>query len=222
MYNKNDLNTILKARDLFETGSALWNQLNVIKSKVLEDIKSSTKETILYYNEEDLNDIPEGFYHTNKLPEAELHLDNRSLLEYANNTKRHPIPYIVIKHGDKFFFILRESGSGEIRLLGKKGMVGGHVGSEGLELGMYRELEEETGITKDMITNLELKGLIKSNDGVDADHLGLIYEVEVSTDKIDAIEEGVLSGIWINKSELAKHYESFESWSRITYDNLLK
>lgn len=222
MYNKNDLNNILKARDLFEVNSELWNELNDIKAKVLETIKPSTNEVISFYFEDDLKDIPEGFYHTNKLPNAKLDLAKRSILEYASNVKRHPIPYVIIKHADKYFFILRESGSGEMRLEGKKGMVGGHVGIEGIEVGMFRELEEETGITKDMIINLELKGLIKSNDGVDADHLGIVYEVEINTDKIDALEKGVLSGVWVNKKDLDKHCDSFENWSKIIYDNILE
>lgn len=222
MYTKNDLNTILKARDLFLTGSDLWNKLNNIKSEILEDIKPSTNEEIIYYNEKDLKNIPEGFYKTNELPKVKLYTDKRSKLEYANNVKRHPIPYIILRYEDKYFFILRKSGSGEIRLEGKKGMVGGHVGTEGIIEGMYRELEEEVAVNKSMIKSLTLKGLIKSNNGVDADHLGCLYEIELNTDKIKAEEDGVLSGMWINKEDLYKHCDSFESWSRIAYDNILK
>lgn len=222
MYTKNDLKTMLEARDLFETGSDLWNELNDIKARILESVKPSTNEVILFYNEDDLKDIPEGFYKTNELPKTKLYLAKRSQLEYANNTKRHPIPYIVLKYQDKYFFILRESGSGEMRLEGKKGMVGGHVGHEGILEGMYRELEEEVAVNKSMINSLTLKGLIKSNDGVDADHLGCLYEIELNTDKIKAEEKGVLSGMWIDKNDLHKHYDSFENWSKIAYDNVLK
>jgi len=127
-----------------------------------------------------------------------------------------------LRYEDKYFFILREKGSGEARLEGKKGMVGGHVGEEGIVKGMYRELEEEVSVTPSIIKSLTLKGLIKSNEGVNIDHLGIIYEIELTTDKIKAEEKGVLSGMWINKEDLSKHYDSFENWSKIIYDNVLK
>lgn len=222
MYTKNDLNKIIEARNIFEAGSDLWGKLNHIKADILEEIKPSTKEIIIFYNQDDLKNIPEGFFKTDNLPKAKQLLGSRSLLEYSGILYRHPIPYIILKYKNKYFFILREKGSGEIRLEGKKGMAGGHVGAEGIEEGMYRELQEEVAVTKDMINKLGLKGLIKSNEGVDIDHLGCIYEIELNTDKIKAEEDGVLTGLWIDKKDLNKHYDSFESWSKIVYDNILK
>jgi len=73
-----------------------------------------------------------------------------------------------------------------------------------------------------MVQSVALLGLIKSDLGVDVDHLGLVYEIEVNTDKIKSEEKGVLTGVWIAKEELPSHYESFENWSKIVYDNLLK
>ena len=222
MYSKNDLDNILKARDLFEVGSDLWGELNYIKSNILENLKPSTNEKIIAYNEGDLDYISEGFFHTDNLPRAKTFIDKRSLLEYANGSFRHPIPYIIVRYENKYFFTLREQGSGELRLIGKKGMIGGHVGKEGIYEGMKREIEEEAGIVNSMIKSIKLRGLIKSNYSVDQDHLGCIYEIELNTDKIKAEEDGVLSGLWINTEDLYKHYESFESWSKIVYDNLLK
>jgi predicted NUDIX family phosphoesterase len=224
------LDEILKERNKYLPGTDDWFDLNMYKSKKLEEMKPSTKEEILYFYQEDLDNIPVGFIHTNEIPNVEYNFGTRSLLEYASVLYRHPIPYCIIKYKDKYFFILREKGSGEIRLIGKKGMVGGHIGIEDDDFdlpciiynGLRRELKEETGITGDIINKAELKGLIKSNDGVDADHLGLVYEIEINTDNIKAEEDGVLTGIWINKEDLYKHYDSFESWSKIVYDNLLK
>ena len=72
-----------------------------------------------------------------------------------------------------------------------------------------------------MVKSLELKGAIKSNEGVDA-RSGLVYEIELySADGIKAEEEGILKGIWIDKEKLNEHYESFESWSKIVYNNIL-
>jgi predicted NUDIX family phosphoesterase len=225
-----DLNEIIIERDRYTPGFEQWIALNELKAKELEKLKPSTKEEILYFEQDDLDKLPEGFIKTNELPDIEFNFEKRSYLEYASALYRHPIPYCIIKYQNKYFFILREKGSGEIRLIGKKGMVGGHIGIEDddwdlidiVHNGLLRELKEETGVTRNMILAAELKGLIKSNDGVDADHLGLVYEIELKTDDIKAEEDGVLSGIWIDKDDLHKHYDSFESWSKIVYDNLLK
>lgn len=220
----------IKERDQYETLSEEWVRLNNEKADLLEKIKPSTKERIIYFDESSLKDIKTGFDNINVLPDIPFYVERRSFLEYCP-PRRHPIPYCIIKNGSKYFFILRESGSGEIRLIGKKGMVGGHIGEEDIENGnlnttimngMFRELEEEAGIKPSMVKSLELKGVIKSNEGVDADHLGLVYEIELySADGIKAEEEGILKGIWIDKEKLNEHYESFESWSKIVYNNIL-
>jgi len=232
--NKNNLKEIVQERDAHVIHTQEWEELNLLKNKVLSEQKPSTNEIILYFKEEDLKDIPMGYSNLDDdLDYLMINLDqqfnSRFSLEYASGEFRHPIPYIVLKHEDKYFFILRESGSGETRLIGKKGLVGGHVGSEDecddaigtIVGGMGRELLEEVGVDASKIKHLEIKGLIRSNDGVDADHLGVIFLVELNTDDIKAEEEGILSGIWIHKDDLHKHYDSLENWSRIVYDNIL-
>lgn len=221
---------LLKERDQYEIDSIEWLEWNELKMKWLEHHKPSVKEDIIYFEETSVLDIPLGFTAMDKLPIIPYQVERRSFLEY-HPEYRHPIPYVIVKHKDQYFFILREKGSGEIRLIGKKGMLGGHVGSEDINEGslsktilngLMRELEEEAGIHQAMISAIDLRGLIKSNEGVDADHLGLIYEVELSTDEIDTQEEGVLKGVWLHKSELKDHVASFESWSKIVYDSILK
>ena len=115
--------------------------------------------------------------------------------------------------------------------LGKKGLIGGHIDEDDIAEGdlaktfrgaLLREAAEEAGVTEEIIKSVELCGLIKSDAGVDTDHLGLVYEMEITTDLIKSEEDGVLTGIWIPKDELKDHYESFENWAKIVYDNLLK
>jgi predicted NUDIX family phosphoesterase len=53
-------------------------------------------------------------------------------------------------------------------------------------------------------------------------YLKVVYEIEINTDNIKAEEDGVLTGIWIHKNDLSKHYDEYESWAKIVYDNLLK
>jgi predicted NUDIX family phosphoesterase len=226
---KQQLEDKIKERDMYSPFSEKWSDLNGEKAEILEQLKPSTKERILYFSEHDLYYIPNGFNRVSFVFPIRSEYCNRSLLEY-NSLQRHPIPYCLVKYKNKYFFILREQGSGELRLIGKKGLIGGHV-DEGdkdinlqitLQNGLEREIKEEAGITSDIIKSIQLHGLIKDNEEVNSDHLGYIYEVELNTDKIKAEEDGVLTGIWINEEDLPQHYDSFESWSKIVYDNVLK
>lgn len=88
--------------------------------------------------------------------------------------------------------------------------------------GLKRELYEEAGIQDNMIQSIRFRGLLKSNVGVDADHLGIIYEVQLSTKNIESQEKGVISGIWIHQNELEKHASTFESWSQMIYKQWLQ
>lgn len=219
---------IVELRDTFDTFSTEWLYLNEQKAELLEKQKPGTKETIIYFDETAMANIPEGFSNIQSVPNIPFKTDRRSLLEY-NPEQRHPIPYAIIRHGKRYFFILRGKGVGESRLAGLKGLLGGHVGEEDVNPlslnksilgGLKRELNEEAGITDELIKNIKVKGLIKSNQGVDADHLGVVYEITLTTDQIDSTEEE-LTGIWIHENKLNEHYDSFESWSKIVYDHLL-
>jgi len=227
--SKHSIDEIVSKRDTYEVNSEEWNTWNKVKAVRLEQIKPSTKEEIIYFRSADLNNVPDGLTITDKLPSIPFYKDRRSLLEY-NPTQRHPIPYCIVRFENDYFFILRGSGVGEIRLENKKGLLGGHVDSyEAVESslektllnGLKRELEEEAGITDNLIKSIKLKGLLKSNTGVDLDHLGVIFEIEVLSKEIDSKEEE-LTGIWINENELEQHAESFESWAKIIYKEWLK
>lgn len=224
------LENVLKRRDAYAFGSEEWEKLNEEKADYLENIKPSTKERVIYFEENDLAGIEEIFSGEADIFNLPFGIERRSLLEY-HPTRRHPIPYMLVRFEDKYFFILREQGGGELRLIGKKGLIGGHIAEEDMIEGdlvatvqnaLFREAEEEAGITEDMVNSIKLRGVIKSDLGVDIDHLGLVYEMEISTDSIKSEEEGVATGIWVSKEELPAHYESFENWSKIVYDNLLK
>jgi len=224
------LEELLARRDAEEFGSDEWGKLNIEKAEYLENIKPSTRERIIYFEEVDLGGIEKVFTKETEISNLPFAVERRSLLEY-HPTRRHPIPYVLIRFEDKYFFILRESGGGELRLIGKKGLIGGHIDEDDVVLddlaatfqnALLREAKEEAGIGEEMVQSVALLGLIKSDLGVDVDHLGLVYEIEVNTDKIKSEEKGVLTGVWIAKEELPSHYESFENWSKIVYDNLLK
>ena len=223
------LEELLARRDEAEFGSLDWEKLDEDRAEYLESIKPSTRERTIYFEENDLENIAGVFTRETEIFDLPFAVGRRSLLEY-HPTRRHPIPYILVRFENKYFFTLRETGGGELRLIGKKGLIGGHIDEGDIVLddlvatcqnALFREAKEEAGIDESIINAVELKGIIKSDLGVDIDHLGLVYEIELATDAIKS-EEGELIGMWIEKEELPEHYESFENWSKIVYDNLLK
>lgn len=224
------LEEILKKRDLFGLSSREWDVLNREKADYLESIKPSVGGRIVYFNESDLRDIKDVFAKDADIFSLPFGVEKRSILEY-HPAQRHPIPYIIVRFEDKYFFTLRESGGGELRLIGKKGLIGGHVDEEDVvegdleatcENALFREAKEEAGIVGSIAKSVSLRGIIKSDLGVDIDHLGLVYEIELFTDQVKSEEDGILTGIWIPRNELSEYYESFENWSKIVYDNLLR
>ncbi|MEK4301585.1 NUDIX domain-containing protein [Oceanobacillus sp. FSL W8-0428] len=222
------LEEILAERSQYPVETDEWEYLNKFKSEILQKKKPSTAEKILYFKEADLDSIPWGFSKVKNLPLIDYEIEERSLLEYHPN-QRHPIPYVAVRYEEEYFFILRGAGVGESRLAGRKGLLGGHVGEidavpgdiqSSIENGLWRELEEEAGIKAEKVKKLEMKGIIKSNDGVDSDHLGIIYEIELNSKDIQS-EEEELTGIWMTKEELKQHFDALESWSKIVVSNLI-
>lgn len=212
----------------------LTSKENFEKAIKMEAVKPSTKEVIMYFDENELSNIPNGFSKSIlKDIKAQPLFEKRSLLECVES-QRQPIPYCIVKHQKEFFLILRESGSGEARLVGQKGFLGGHVDrddtiltnglidlDETFKVGMLRELNEEAGIDESMIADMDVIGMIniKNEGAVENDHLGIVYFIELNTKEIDTKEEGILSGLWYSLEEVKKQ-ENLENWARIVFDNL--
>lgn len=212
----------------------LTSKENYEKAIKMESEKPSTKEVIMYFDEDELSNIPSGFSNcTLKDIYAQPLFEKRSLLEYVES-KRQPIPYCIVKHQDEFFLTLREKGSGEARLVGQKGFLGGHVDradtiltnnridlNETFKVGMLRELSEEAGIDKSMIADMNVIGMIniREKGSVENDHLGIVYFIELNTKEINTQEEGILSGLWYSLEEVKKE-KNLENWARIVFDNL--
>jgi predicted NUDIX family phosphoesterase len=217
------LEEILSYRDTYEAGSKEWQEWNHRKAKKLEINKPSTKETILYFDSHDVETIPSGFHEIQHLPYLTTKEGKRSELEY-NNLQRHLIPYALVRYKKQIFFVLRGNGSGESRLIGLKGFLGGHINPEDADelslnrtllMGLKRELHEEAGITDDLIQDVHLIGTIKGDDGVDKDHLGFVYEIELNTNEIYSKEEGILESLWLHQIDLVDHLDEMESWARL-------
>lgn len=149
-----------------------------------------------------------------------------------NEAFKQPIPYCVLKSGDKVFAYERLTGGGETRLHNQVSLgLGGHMNAieadtfnEVLFENMSRELEEEVYISSDL--KLETVGLINDDlNNVGKVHLGLLVIGHLAEDAtVEVREVDQLKGMWINISDLKNEevYNSLESWSKFVADILNK
>jgi predicted NUDIX family phosphoesterase len=215
---------ILEERDQFKYGSIEWHNCNKNKAFVLEDFKPSWTEKTAYYLESDLKNIKEGFTPISCLPNIPIYEDKRSILEYNGGNTRQIIPYCLVKCDDEYYLVIREN-NGDARLNGKMALLGGHV-DQYIVLGMFRELDEEAGITPDRMKSMNLVGIIKTNGDpnqeydVSKDHVGLVYLIEIKSKKVRMQESGVQKAIFVRPSEFHKYLDRFENWLDIIVRNL--
>jgi predicted NUDIX family phosphoesterase len=191
-------------------------------------------ESVLVIPAEDLpSNLTEGFIKENEelsdvISEKTGYMF-RYLVEY-NTDFRQPIPYILIKHEDKYFATQRLSGSGESRLHGKISLgVGGHVNpvdddpntKDTLFYALQRELDEELIVEDDH--SIIKEGYINDNSNeVSRDHLAVVYTVFTQSDKVSVRETDKLKGRFYTIAELKENYDNLESWSQLVLDNLLQ
>lgn len=148
-----------------------------------------------------------------------------------NESYKQPIPYCLIKRGNKVFSYKRLSGGGETRLHNQISLgVGGHLNNVAgldfygvLEDGLQRELEEELFINKDKL-QLNTVGLINDDENeVGRVHIGMLVVGEIPIDEeVTVRETDQLLGEWISVEDLKKPeiYSSLESWSQFVADIL--
>ena len=215
---------ILKERDKHKYNTIEWQNLNLEKAFILEDLKPSWKELTAYYPEFMIKNIPYGFTKTNELPPEPIYENKRSLLEYNGGCTKQIIPYCLLRYKDEYYIAIREN-NGDKRLNGKMAGIGGHV-DKNLTQGMMREIEEETGVTPDLIEKIEFVGIIKSEGNtediydVSKDHIGLVYIVDLKTKKIRMQELGVQTAIFLKSSDFHKYQDRFEDWLDLIVRNL--
>lgn len=141
---------------------------------------------------------------------------------------KQPIPYAVIKKGDKYFGYTRLSGGGETRLHGSISLgVGGHMNAiEGLDdfnellmENLNRELNEELEIDSEKL-EIKVVGLINDDENeVGRVHIGLLATIEISEDAtVEVVETDQLEGRWYSLDELKVDYDNLESWSKFVVD----
>jgi len=135
------------------------------------------------------------------------------------------IGYCVLRKGNEIFVTHRLNNSGEQRLVGAYSCgTGGHAtNGERVADSISRELEEEVGVTDNMIIGKILKGyILDESTSVNSVHLGLVYEVTLNTKDIRCIEQEKLTGEWMTIDDFLVLYKEgkLESWSALVAQNL--
>ena len=137
------------------------------------------------------------------------------------------VVYVVVTDGHNRVFVTHRK-DGDERLVGKYSIgIGGHVRwGESFTEAMFRELEEEVGITPDDMTGIVRHGYILDNSSdVNSVHLGIVYMVDVQDpSKVFVREPEKLVGQWMDAGDgLARlyHSNSLESWSETVYRNCI-
>ena len=143
------------------------------------------------------------------------------------------IPYAVITHKESFFLFKRTSGQTELRLQNKLSLgVGGHMNpgnsmepkEQYLIDELKREFFEEVKLLNGCyIEDIEFIGFINDETiPVSRVHIGLLYNIRVSSKDVYINETDKMTAAWIDKPNLAEFYEGMETWTKITFDYYIK
>jgi predicted NUDIX family phosphoesterase len=137
------------------------------------------------------------------------------------------IPYVLFRHGERFFLTHRLKASSEKRLRQQYSLgVGGHINPGDLEHGdpisdgLKREWEEEVEYRGRF--EARLLGLLNDDSApVSKVHLGVVFLVEGDSPEIRIREVDKLAGELLTLEEMRIYYLAMESWSQIVYDRLV-
>lgn len=141
-------------------------------------------------------------------------------------TYKQIIPYMVFKHGDRYFLMQRSGKASETRLQSKYTLgIGGHVRAEDLQEGSTlfdwarREFHEEVSYSGNLtITSLGM--LNDDSNEVGKVHVGLVLLLEGDSDQISVLEE-LQGGQLLTLEECAAYADHMETWSRFIFDALI-
>lgn len=158
-----------------------------------------------------------------KLIQQHKEFHPRSVMEQDQKFKQ-IIPYLVFKHGDRYFLMQRKAKASETRLQSKFSLgIGGHINLEDLVDGNIanwarREFDEEVSYSGSY--NIEPLGILNddSND-VGKVHVGFVYLLHGDTADI-AIKSEHKSGEMVTLAECAARYATMETWTQIVIDFL--
>jgi predicted NUDIX family phosphoesterase len=189
-------------------------------------------ERVLCVHREDV--FPDGPWDgisSDRLAEVRRVIGERSFFMPRRDVEEDPsyqqiIPYMVFRHGDRYFLTRRLKASSEKRLRHLYSLgVGGHINpgdvanGDPVSDGMRREWEEE--VVYAGAFDARPLGLIHEESApVGRVHLGVVFLVEGDSPDIAIRETEKLSGELLTLEEMRSLYLAMESWSQLVYDFL--
>ncbi len=191
------------------------------------------KEHVLCVSREDI--FPDGAWHgfiDQNLQRCQQVIRERSFFMPRAEVEDDPgyqqiIPYVVFRHGDRYFLTRRLKASSEKRLRQLYSLgVGGHInpgdleGGDPIKDGLRREWEEEVEYSGSF--DARLLGLINDDSSpVSKVHLAVVFLLDGDSERIAIRETDKLSGELLTLDVMRIYYLAMESWSQIVYDRLV-
>lgn len=132
------------------------------------------------------------------------------------------IPYLIFKHGEKYFLMQRQSKSTDQRLKNKHSLgIGGHIRQEDMESSdiidwARREFEEEVSYSGNYTVNT-LGMLNDDTDAIGQVHVGYVFLLEGDSANI-TVKSELKSGQLLTLEECEPYYASMENWTKIVFD----
>lgn len=143
------------------------------------------------------------------------------------------IPYAVISNQESFLLFERRSGQTEKRLHHKYSLgVGGHMNPGNVQESadqfvineLKREFSEEVRLLNGcFIEEIEFIGFLNDDTiPVGRVHIGLFFNIQVSSKDMVIKETDKMRADWIDKAGLSEFYDSMETWSQFIVDQYIK
>ncbi len=192
----------------------------------------SSSEQVLCVARDDM--FPDGAWHgfvTTDLERHQATIRERHFFKPRGEVENDPayqqiIPYVVFRHGDRYFLTHRLRASSEKRLRKQYSLgVGGHINPGDLGAGdpildgLKREWQEE--VVYDGRFEAKLIGFLNEDSSpVSKVHLGVVFLVDGDSPEIRIRETDKLAGELLTLDGMRMYYLAMESWSQIVYDRL--
>lgn len=192
-------------------------------------------ENVLVVPTSGINPLLAGFFTSAKLDRAlDYILANQSFLSRAvaeeDPTHKQIIPYVIVRHENRWLVMERTNRQTEKRLHGKCSIgVGGHIndletstpGRNVIHAGLERELDEEVHLHGKRLS-LDLAGIISDDSTpVGQVHLGLVFLLVTDSPDFTVNEPDLMTAQWATLDELRARYDRMETWSQIAFREIL-